>query len=276
MDYDIVMISGKAGAGKTTTADRLEVEAKRVGYGMVYRMKFADVLYMLHDTLLNVMEDLTGKPRVKKDGKLLQLLGTEWGRTQYGPNVWSDMVKKTIDKVTAEFLAKNSAGRILFIIDDCRFENEFNAFPEALRVRLTASEEVRKARADAWRDDTKHPSEVGLDKHEKLGAFDLVIHTDDPASSPGHCATLIIAKLKRKEWHSRRDIWADKVSIASRAEVNEFLERPIQQDDGSLYGTIGTSVELKQFHVSVAIAVEKAMKRISRLERTLGVPDESK
>jgi hypothetical protein len=93
---------------------------------------------------------------------------------------------------------------VLVIIDDCRFPNEFEAFPEALRVRLNADEKVRKLRTEAWRENTLHPSEVSLDIYDIEGKFDLYLQTDIKESSPEHCATLITAQLLKKAWIEKR------------------------------------------------------------------------
>jgi len=136
------------------------------------------------------LEVLTGIPRVEKDGLLLQLLGTEWGRKKHGENVRIDAVKHKIAELASRFKERE---KYLVIIDDCRFPNEFDAFPEALRVRLTASEDVRKARTVSWRENTKHPSETSLDDRED--DFDLLLLTEEP-STPEKCAAVILSALK--------------------------------------------------------------------------------
>lgn len=196
----IIILSGKMGSGKTTISNHLKLRAKQLGFEYIGVEKFASVLYELHDILLNKMETYTGKPRLKKDGTLLQLLGTEWGRKQYGEDVWANILKNKI--------YKNDSSKKLVIIDDCRFENEFNAFPEALRVRLKAPEEERKKRADAWRENTNHPSETGLDEYEQMGKFDVVLYTGNNIHSVddniNHCVSLIMSELQRGSWMETR------------------------------------------------------------------------
>jgi hypothetical protein len=52
-----------------------------------------------------------------------------------------------------------------YIFDDCRFENELHIFKGLpyITIRLNADENIRKTRAEKWRPNTDHPSEVGLD-----------------------------------------------------------------------------------------------------------------
>ena len=199
----IVLINGKQGAGKTTTSNALKAEAKRQNYEMVFQKKFADPLYFLHEFILNKMETWTGSPRKQKDGLLLQLLGTEFGRNSYGANVWVDILKQEILKIIKSY-SEQKIQKILFIIDDCRFENEFDLFPEALRVRLEASEEHRKPRTDSWRENTLHSSEIALDSYASEGLFDLYIQTDTKESSPEHAAALILAQLQKQSWVEKR------------------------------------------------------------------------
>ncbi len=201
---DIVMISGKQGSGKTTISDALRVRAKQLGYDFVGTMKFADTLYELHEHLLNKMETLTGKPRVAKDGPLLQWLGTEWGRKTFGDKVWVDILKNKINN----FNNAQSLSKRLIIIDDCRFENEFDAFPESLRVRLDAPEHERRKRCPAWRDNVNHPSETGLDIYDVEKKFDLYLYTGemhDQSNNVEHAVSTIFSKIQRGSWREKRE-----------------------------------------------------------------------
>ena len=198
---DIIKLSGKQGSGKTTLANELLRIAASLGYDFFGTMKFADPLYEMHELILNKMEGFTGAPRTKKDGPLLQWLGTEFGRDRFGENVWVDVLKKRIMKLGGDDSAAVKTKRLI-IIDDGRFENEFDAIPEALRVRLLCPEEIRKARADAWRDNTAHRSETGLDRYELDGKFDLYL--DSHNVSVSDCATLIAAQLQKKSWVGKR------------------------------------------------------------------------
>jgi hypothetical protein len=85
----------------------------------------------------------------------------------YGDNVWVDALVKEI----------NDGPHDTVIVDDARFENEFDAFPNAVRIRLDAPGTVRKERCDAWRDNENHPSEIGLDRYHIEGKFDAVYPT---------------------------------------------------------------------------------------------------
>lgn len=161
----IVVISAKAGGGKTTLANNLKAK-----YGMLLMvLKFAGPMYEIHDAWLNIMKKWGYVSRDKKDRSALQKIG-DWGREK-DPMIWVNIVKNFVNQCPSN---------MIFVIEDCRKINELRAFathPYLLRVRLTADREVRKSRADAWYDEG-HSTEVELDDHEASKLFDLIIETD--------------------------------------------------------------------------------------------------
>lgn len=167
----IFVFSGKMGSGKTTYEEKLR---QFIGKDYCQIFKFATVIYELHDVCLPVLKEYGIISRdVKKEGDLLQILGSEYGRQCKGENVWVDVTKRMVD----QYLAKHSMNYA--IIDDCRFENEFDAFhPVAHMIRLQAPRDVRKARCSAWRENDTHQSETGLDDYDRDLNFDYVLDTN--------------------------------------------------------------------------------------------------
>lgn len=154
----IIALSGRQGSGKTTLS-------KALGYPTI---KFADPLYEMHDQIKDVLERYGYRQdRAKKYGPLLQYLGTEFGREQIGVDIWTSILARRLAALPF----------VNVCVDDMRFPNEFDMLKSrgALMVRLEASEAVRKLRAEKWRPQVDHPSEVGLDGYK----FDLVLNTDE-------------------------------------------------------------------------------------------------
>lgn len=224
----IIMISAKQGGGKSSVTDelmrpyiermKLLKEKKIAGapawanlpFDFVGVHKFAKELYALSHVVQNRMQTLTGIPPIEKDGDLLQLLGN-WARKRYGADVWVNCLVKELGGLKSAMPEAFQSARGAFI-DDCRFENEFNAFPSALRIRLECPEDVRKARTPVWREDVNHPSEIGLDKYAAEGRFDLYFNTD-PANRAyldvaGVCS-LITAQLQKNNWVEKRRAYHD-------------------------------------------------------------------
>lgn len=172
----IVAISGKQGSGKTTLASKLHQWAIP-HFEQVRHWKFANPLYAMEKAIAKTMEEY-GRPIKTPDGRLLQLLGTEWGRETLGPNVWAEILEGRILALT------KPDSHSFIVVDDARFDNELEVFKrlkdagyKVLTVRLEAPEEARKVRAEKWRDRTNHPSEVGLD--HRVMDFDLVLNTHE-------------------------------------------------------------------------------------------------
>lgn len=175
----ILMISGKQGSGKTTLArNLLQWFGRRDWY--VGHLKFADPLYEMHDWIWNYMHTYgIQKPRAK-DGVLLQLLGTEWGRKTVGQDVWVQLLKGRMEQIFAA--TDGFAKPRLVIIDDARFPNEIDFYDHKTgiakvhKLRLEAGEHVRQVRAEMWRPNTMHASEIALDSYDK---WDSIVFTDE-------------------------------------------------------------------------------------------------
>jgi hypothetical protein len=166
----IVVESGKQGSGKTTLAKKLAAY-----FGESHkRMRFAEPLYEMHDACREILKKykIQNYDYSKKDGDLLQLLGTEWGRKKIHDNVWVDCLLNALRELPHDSIVT---------IEDCRFENEFDAFnnvPNTIRIRLEASRATRLARAEMWRSNENHDSETGLDHYAATDKFDFRFDCD--------------------------------------------------------------------------------------------------
>jgi phosphomevalonate kinase len=164
----IVMISGKQGSGKTTISDAL---AARLG-GAAIRLRFAQPLYEMHNAVLSILAAYgMARPGLVKDGPLLQILGTEWGRNTIDPDIWVRCIQNKVAEIGKKFQ------EAVVIVDDMRFRNEFDAF-SALKIRLECPREIRKARCSTWRDNENHQSEIDLDEYSDSWLFNLYLETE--------------------------------------------------------------------------------------------------
>lgn len=175
----VLLLSGKMGSGKTTLANAVADRWEQDSLRKAVLINFADGLYEMHDFCLNYLSR-HGIPVQKKDRKLLQWLGTEWGR-EYDADIWIKILKS---RMGAHFKYLSTIGyepgQVLFIIGDARFENEADAFPDALKIRLECASEVRKKRCTRWTDTGNHPSETGLDRYFKWNMkFDTTVASVD-------------------------------------------------------------------------------------------------
>lgn len=159
----IIGLSGYAQSGKDTVAELLclNYEFKRIAFADAIR----DGVYILNPCLqvgLRVKDyvddygwDIAkSNPEIRR---LLQVFGTEVGRSLLGSNVWTDVVFKQIDAEPNE----------RWIIPDVRFENE--------------AQEIIKRNGDVWRINrhshgavNQHTSEHAMDNF----LFKHVIYND--------------------------------------------------------------------------------------------------
>ena len=98
------------------------------------RFSFAKRLYKIMDFI----QDVCGIPR-EKDRKLLQILGTEWGRDK-DPNLWVNLTLKDIEESKVIYGTEN------FYITDVRFRNEFDRLKEEgwIMIKITRNISVKK------------------------------------------------------------------------------------------------------------------------------------
>ena len=149
-------LAGRAGSGKDSVAEVL-----RSSYGIV-PMKFAQPLYEMVAVMVGCtvesLQDRTLKeipiPAIGKSPReLLQSIGTEWGRTFVGDDVW-------IKSMASRSLPLRGQG-ISIVITDVRFDNE----ADWIRRTGGAVWEVARPRHDTGcvGHAAHHASEAGID-----------------------------------------------------------------------------------------------------------------
>lgn len=169
----IVLLSGKQGSGKTTLMNEVKKVLEGGGYD-VRNVIFADTIYKIHDFAISLLSARGVERDIVKDGFLLQFLGTEWGRKTIDENIWVRCLLGEIQSIRN----LHPESKLAFIVSDCRFVNEFDGVEGALKIRLEASRELRKARCSQWRENDVHISETDLDRYATEGMFDLYVDTE--------------------------------------------------------------------------------------------------
>jgi RecA/RadA recombinase len=183
MTPTIISITGKQGSGKTTAAKTIAASLQEKGY-TVDLLKFATPLYHAQDILKKFWAPMWGIKMDEKEGKLLQVIGTEWGRETKGENIWVDALRRHILGSKAQYI----------LIDDMRFPNELTMLEQldAIIVRLTCAPAVRQQRCDAWREGV-HISEESLNDVE----WDNEINTEHLTESG--VVSAIFGLIQRKK-----------------------------------------------------------------------------
>jgi hypothetical protein len=149
-----IYICGKAGAGKTFTANHLIKE-----FGSI-QAKFAFPVYGLAYDYFKMD---------KKDRNLLQVVGTDCGRDLIDSDIW---VNRFVEDTKIVQLARQKLGlpAVGLVCDDCRFENEHAILKRNgwVGIHLAVSDEVRierlgKRDGNAQVGTLNHASEVSVD-----------------------------------------------------------------------------------------------------------------
>jgi hypothetical protein len=216
----IILIRGRQGSGKTTLSKELERQLTLGLYrSQIKQLVFAGSIYKIHDFAVKLMQDLgIYSKHMTKDRKLLQILGTDWGRNTIHTNVWCKACRAEADDFM-ESKSLETYSRVT-IISDARMENEFHTFPDAIRISLDAPEAVRKARTKSWSDNTSHISETGLDAYAEAGHFDM--YFDTSKEDVIHNATLIVAQLQKNVWREKRSFELN--TLDAQFELEQILE----------------------------------------------------
>jgi len=200
---NIILLSGKIGSGKTSQTKEL----KRIleNYGLtVHHLLYAKPLYDMHDKVLQVLASYGVVRNIPKDGVLLQHLG-DWIRNTIDQEALIKLMHNKVDQLSKEAMEHPLIviSSVIFIVDDARTENEFNAFPDALKIRLECPEDVRVERCEDPSRDLYHFTETGLDKYASEGKFDMYL---DTFKSPKKANTMLILKECIERWGLSKEV----------------------------------------------------------------------
>lgn len=158
----LIGLTGAAGAGKDTVADWMYVVYRVHRYSFATPIKAMTVALLqaagvpLYDCKKIVADPIRkNEPLPQLNGmtprRIMQTLGTEWGRNTLGADVWLTMLGRRLEKNLA---ARNF--RLPMVVTDVRFPNE------AEMIRLLGGTVIRVVRPTTITDrtDAAHPSEA--------------------------------------------------------------------------------------------------------------------
>lgn len=150
----IIGFSGGMGVGKSTAVNVLRANTDRP----VYLIKFAQPLYDMQELIYNRIRPVYERPEsFVKDRKLLQWLGTEWGRDTISKTLWVDLWKARAGQVFFD------NPRSIIVCDDVRFDNEAETIKGAGGQVVLLTAKGSADRAFGGEGIKQHSSEAGID-----------------------------------------------------------------------------------------------------------------
>lgn len=182
---NVVAFTGKARSGKDTAAliirnyldeynDRVDFKDVRV-YGFeAFAAPLKSMVAMLLDFfgLGSVMQPDTLHPYIEGEEKektieaigasprkLLQTLGTDWGRKQINQDIWLNCMRQRLNSYPS--LVDMGYGGALVVVTDCRFDNEAHMLHD-LGAKIIR---IQRDNVPDQVGDTAHPSEDGVAPH---------------------------------------------------------------------------------------------------------------
>lgn len=163
----IIGFSASMGAGKTTAVEYLRAfHSTEHKFKPVFNVKFAQPLYDMQDFVYTRISSTYKKPDgFVKDRKLLQWLGTEWGRNTISETLWVDLWR-------ARVLEHQSATtNAIVVCDDVRFNNEAEILRSLGGYVVKINCDKTDKRIDTAAGIKQHSSEAGI--NSKLVDYEI-------------------------------------------------------------------------------------------------------
>lgn len=149
----IIAFNGNMGVGKSTAINVLkdDLALKTVV------IKFAQPIYDMQEMIYRRISPVYDRPAdFIKDRKLLQWLGTDWGRSTISESLWVDIWKSSA--------AKAIAAGYTVICDDVRFDNEAETIKSLNGTIINIVSNKSHDRINVNAGLKNHPSESGINE----------------------------------------------------------------------------------------------------------------
>lgn len=151
----IIAFTGDMGVGKSTA---IKILSDHLYDKPLTLVKFAQPLYDIQEYAYQRIEGAYKRPETFiKDRKLLQWLGTEWGRDSLSASLWVDVWKADAeDKLFKGYQVA---------CDDVRFDNEAETIKSMGGKIILITSNKTHDRIDTSTGIKAHPSETGISRH---------------------------------------------------------------------------------------------------------------
>lgn len=179
----LIGFTGKMGSGKSTAIECLRYLQPE----MVHNVKFAQPLYDMQEFIYRRISRAFPTPDPLKDRKLLQWLGTEWGRGTINESIWTKLWEEEV-----KYLSENYPNSLV-VCDDVRFDNEADVLHARGGVVVSIVSSKTENREVARGGLTNHASEAGIDANK----VDFIVRNDDTVKDLGNQLKDILKTLNK-------------------------------------------------------------------------------
>jgi hypothetical protein len=150
---ELIGFNGKMGVGKSTAIQALK--DLLLANSPVKLVKFAQPLYDMQEFIYRRIASVVQRDAsFTKDRKLLQWLGTEWGRGTISQSIWVDLWKHEVE---------NCSAKTIVVCDDVRFDNEAETVKSLGGKIIEITSNQTQNRIDTKSGIVQHSSEAGID-----------------------------------------------------------------------------------------------------------------
>lgn len=150
----LIGFTGAMGVGKSTAIEFLR---EYFNEQQITNVKFAQPLYDMQEFIYRRIADVHPRPKdFVKDRKLLQWLGTEWGRDSIKETLWGDLWEKEVRTIDSGWY------NMLITCDDIRFDNEAERVDDLGGFIIKLTSNMTEERINTKAGLAQHKSEAGV------------------------------------------------------------------------------------------------------------------